>query len=55
MKKILGLQAPMELASTRIKWDYDTDDQLKFALHEEMRSLMVEEWDEDVQSNKEDP
>jgi len=34
---------------------YGTNDQLKFTLQEEKRLLMVEEWDEGVQSNKEDP
>jgi len=29
---------------TMIKWDYNTNDRLKLALHEEMSSLMVEEW-----------
>jgi len=34
---------------------YDTNDRLKFTLQEENRLLMVEEWDEGAQSNKEDP
>ena len=33
----------------------DVNDRLKLTLQEEKRLLMVEEWDEDVQSNKEDP
>jgi len=37
------------------KMIYDTNDRLKFTLQEENRLLMIEEWDEDAQSNKEDP
>jgi len=33
----------------------DVNDRLKLTLQEEKILLMVEEWDEDVQSNKEDP
>jgi len=33
----------------------DVNDRSKFTLQEEKRLLMVEEWDEDVQSHKEDP
>jgi len=34
---------------------YDINDRLKLTLQEEKWLLMVEEWDEDMQSNKEDP
>ena len=37
------------------KMIYDINERLKFTLQEEKRLLMVEEWDEDAQSNKEDP
>ena len=37
------------------KMIYGTNDQLKFTLQEEKRLLMIEEWDEDALSNKEDP
>ena len=43
-----GTNDRLKLYLTMIKWDYDTNNQLKFALHKEIRSLMVEEWDEDV-------
>ena len=33
----------------------DVNDQSKLTLQEEKRLQMVEEWDKDVQSNKEDP
>jgi len=34
---------------------YDINDRLKLTLQEEKWLLVVEEWDEYVQSNKEDP